>query len=153
VTDKVDLDRVEVLCVLKDNYGAFVYTNKKMGDQFSAPTGGFEGKTEYHLMQDADAAAIRSNDKYVLATGNELKTIEWVQAGDARQAYLVRKFRIEVEGKMYLAVLGQYLGDDEKRLEPRQEQADDYIKPIEHELRLMLKQIAVGFSRRASKID
>jgi|688.fasta_scaffold1429335_1 hypothetical protein len=146
-----ELDSNEVICILKDHYGAFIYTNRQMGNLFASPTGGFAGKTDYHLMPDYDAAAIRANDKHVLLTGNELRTIEWVHQEKRANAYLVHKFRIEVNGKMFLGCLGQNLGEGKENLELRAKAADEFLKPIKEKLQERLRMIATKLCNKKSR--
>ncbi|HEY9677290.1 MAG TPA: PAS domain-containing protein [Drouetiella sp.] len=100
------LDALEIVCAIKDSYGAFVYWNEALSGSFTLPPDGMIGKTEYHFMSDEDAAAIRANDKYVLNSGKELAAIEIVHtdAGE-KTAWLVNKFRISANKEHYLAVL------------------------------------------------
>ena len=106
ITDEA-LDDSPVICVLKDEYGAFVYWNKALDDAFDLPSDGMQGKTEYHFMPDDDAAAIRNNDRRVLRTGEILGAIEFTKFSDGtRAAWLVQKFRIVVGVEKFLAVIG-----------------------------------------------
>ncbi|MBX3076402.1 PAS domain-containing protein [Candidatus Obscuribacterales bacterium] len=106
ITDDV-LDNVPVICVLKDAYGAFVYWNEALNRAFELPADGMRGKTEYHFMPDDDAAAIRNNDRRVLATGEALSAIEFTQFADGtRAAWLVKKFRVVVNEQKFLGVIG-----------------------------------------------
>lgn len=100
------LDNFPVICVLKDEYGAFVYWNKALDNAFDLPSDGMQGKTEYHFMPDEDAAAIRNNDRRVLRTGEALSAIEFTQLSDGtRAAWLVKKFRVSVKEQKFLGVI------------------------------------------------
>lgn len=100
------MDDLPAICVIKNQYCAFVYANKAMGKSFAPPTGGFFGKTDYHIMNDADAAVIREHDKSVLASGVDIETVEWVHDSDVRTGYLVSKFRLQVRNRVFLGVIG-----------------------------------------------
>lgn len=102
-----ELDKLSAICVLKDHYGAFVYANRQMGQWFDEPTGGFFGKTDYHLMTDQDASIIRQNDKHVLTTGSMLQTVEYIQKDGLSTGYFVTKFRLQRQDQNFLlAVIG-----------------------------------------------
>jgi len=109
-----ELDLTDIVCVIKDVYGAFVYWNKALHHWFPEPSGGMYGKTEYHIMRDADAAQIRTNDRHVIATGNDLSAIEYVEMHNKiRQPWLVEKFRLKGRHDYFLGVFGHpiILGD------------------------------------------
>lgn len=58
-------------------------------------------------MADEDAAAIRRNDRRVLRTGEVLSAIEFTNTPDGvRAAWLVKKFRVAVNGQKFLGVIG-----------------------------------------------
>lgn len=101
-----ELDRLSAICVLKDHYGAFVYANKLTAERFDEPTGGFVGKTDYHVMSDPDASVVRRNDKDVLTSGERLQTVEYVSAGGHRAGYFVTKWVVLCNKQRFLAVIG-----------------------------------------------
>lgn len=100
------MDDLPAICVIKNQYCAFVYANKAVAKSFTPPPEGFFGKTDYHLMKDEDAAVIREHDKSVLASGVDIETVEWVHAPDERRGFLVSKFRLIVRNRAFLGVIG-----------------------------------------------
>lgn len=128
-----ELDKLPAICVLKDHYGAFVYANKQMAQWFEEPTGGFFGKTDYHLMSDYDASVIRRHDKHVLTTGEMLQTVEYVRADAVSTGYFVTKFQLALTDQNFLGVIGIPLpaGQEEKAIKSAKEwlqQNFDFVK-------------------------
>lgn len=136
-----ELDSSELCCVIKDNYGAFVYTNETMSHIFDIP-GAFSGRTDYHLMPDSDAAEIRTNDKNVLLTGEELETIETVHQNGVARYFAVWKFRIMVNSIRFLGVFGLLFDASPNELAKASKQAVKRLKEQAEPLRPNLESLA-----------
>jgi len=136
-----ELENSDMCCVLKDHYGAFVYTNKTMERHFGIP-GGFIGKTDYHLMPDTDAAEIRAHDKHVMNTGEEIDTYEIVhQEGEARY-FAVWKFRIITGKTRFLGVFGMIFDVPDEDLKKASKLASKRMRDKATTLRPMLEKMA-----------
>ena len=123
------LDDSGLVCVVKDSYGAFIYWNAQLSNSFVLPEDGMSGKTEYHFMDDKEAAAIRHNDQQVLRTGRTLSAVEFVTLPDGnRTAWLVNKFRISVKRSHYLAVLATALNPNGEGFETRLKVAEEQLQ-------------------------
>lgn len=146
ITDAV-LDAAPICCVLKDPYGAFVYANRKLTDIFETPTGGFFGKTDYHLMPDVDAAVVRSNDKLVLETGRDLEAIEQVHFDGVPRYFLVKKFLLAVGDTKFLGVFGLLFDATEADLNQATAIASEKMKEASKDLRPRLQKLAEKLAR------
>lgn len=138
-----DLDATNIICVLKDSYGAFVYWNTALEKNFDLPIGGMLGKTEYHLMPDDDAATIRHNDQQVLLSGDELSAVEFTTHSDgSKHAWLVKKFRVVEHRKKFLGVVAVRVCEKKESFEPELAAAESAIHPHVEDLKMRLKGIA-----------
>ncbi|HMY52691.1 MAG TPA: PAS domain-containing protein [Candidatus Obscuribacter sp.] len=137
-----ELDKLPAICVLKDHYGAFVYANRHMGQWFEEPSGGFSGKTDYHVMSDEDAAVIRDHDKHVMSTGEQLQAIEYVHADGVRTGYYVTKFRLSSARRRFLGVIGIPLpkGAEEETVRWANEWLSENLDFVKTRLKALLKQ-------------
>ena len=113
-----------------------------MSQLFDSPTGGFIGKTDYHLMSDHEAAIIRANDKLVMDTGDELETVEIVHVGDVKWHFLVSKFRVSVRDKRFLGVFGMLFDVEKDDVETAARLASERLKNESQPLRIRLYKLA-----------
>lgn len=145
-----ELDKSGLCCVIKDNYGAFVYTNETMSQIFGIP-GGFAGRTDYHLMPDTDAANIRTNDKNVLMSGEQLETVETVHQNGAKRYFAVWKFRIMVNSIRFLGVFALLFDATDDELEKASKQAQKRLREEAEPLRPTLESLAGKFAYQERK--
>ena len=121
-----------------------------MSKIFGIP-GVFAGRTDYHLMPDSDAANIRTNDKNVLITGEELVAVETVHQDGAARYFAVWKFRIMVNSIRFLGVFGLLFDASEKELEKASKQAIKQLKEEAEPLRSTLETLAGTFAYQERK--
>ena len=149
VATDAELEKASVICVIKDRHGAFAYTNVAMKDQFPTSADGFIGKTDYHLMPDRDAAAIRANDSKVMDGGKDLQTVEVVHVADVPTYFLVHKFLIATSGQPFLGVLSIPLSLKGNNLEQARQTAAQLMESQAPRLRPLLTRLAQNLARTA----
>ena len=142
-----ELDGADFVCVIKDAYGAFVYWNKTLHKWFPEPIGGMAGKTEYHIMDDADAAVVRHNDKQVLRTGQDLSAIEVIEMPNQKRIpWLVEKFRLRGKNANFLGVIGYPITSSEVGLAI--EEAEELLRAVKAPYKKRLEEIARTYESR-----
>jgi PAS domain S-box-containing protein len=145
-----ELDKAPVICVLKDAYGAFVYWNEALSTSFELPADGMQGKTEYHFMPDDDAATIRNNDRRVLRTGEFLSAIEFTKSADgSRAAWLVKKFRVQVNDERFLGVVASRVPKYPEDVD----RAEEIVAPYLEHCTNRLGDVAARFVKKAEQSE
>ncbi len=97
---------------LKGPDGTIFYFNHLIEDAFKISHGKMAGLTDFHLLPDSEAQAIRKNDRLVIESGQTLRNIEKTTLPDGQLCYwLVERFRVDSPNGYLLAILAAPITD------------------------------------------
>ncbi|BAY38370.1 multi-sensor hybrid histidine kinase [Nostoc sp. NIES-2111] len=107
---------------MKDESGQYIYVNPCVERSFNLPLAQWLNKTDFDLLPQATAQAIRENDLAVLQAGQVVQFMESAPLSDGEHDYLSFKFPLkDVEGRPLLAGMSVDI-TERKRFEAEREQ-------------------------------